>query len=327
MSYETNRRRLLALMVLASAGSVARRAEAQQRFPDNDARPEGVPADVTERVTRDVGSWRVISIANNSQAFIPEERTRIERDGVRKVLAHKDVLVGGAGRIMLEYWSMNQAYSGTLTISTTSNNLSASSAEIFVDGKSVKTVRFEQQAALDLTELFGPNLAGLPAAATISATMEIEGTLYTVYEVELNGTADAMKQMALIPDYNWNVRGLGRPAPLEESNSKPAQCFLTTACCASVGLPDDCFELAALRRYRDTVMIRTPAGRREIEHYYEVAPRILAEMRRRGEEPRLLGLYFGTIIPCALAARLGLVALPHRLYARMMRTLAARYAS
>ena len=38
-------------------------------------------------------------------------------------------------------------------------------------------------------------------------------------------------------------------------------CFITSACCEVLGLDEDCFELRALRRYRDRVLASRPGGR------------------------------------------------------------------
>src|SRR3954470_9525489 len=46
------------------------------------------------------------------------------------------------------------------------------------------------------------------------------------------------------------------------------ECFITTACCELLGLPDNCFELRLLRRYRDRVLARLPGGREKIALYY-----------------------------------------------------------
>ncbi len=49
-------------------------------------------------------------------------------------------------------------------------------------------------------------------------------------------------------------------------------CFLTTATCGAFGLPEDCFELRALRRFRDRYMTRKPPGRAGIADYCAKAP-------------------------------------------------------
>ena len=64
----------------------------------------------------------------------------------------------------------------------------------------------------------------------------------------------------------------------------PEGCFITTACCQTLGLDDDCFELRTLRRYRDRVLALRPGGAGDIAAYYELAPQILARLPH--EDPR-----------------------------------------
>ena len=72
-----------------------------------------------------------------------------------------------------------------------------------------------------------------------------------------------------------------------------------------LGLDDDCFELAALRRYRDHVLATRPGGEADIARYYELAPLILARLPEQTRTARLLLLYARFILPAALAAHLG----------------------
>jgi hypothetical protein len=95
-------------------------------------------------------------------------------------------------------------------------------------------------------------------------------------------------------------------------------CFITTATCEVVGLDDDCFELAALRRYRDQVLAKRPGGLADIARYYELAPLILARLPKSTGRARLLPLYARFILPAALAAQFGFNALAYRLYRRMV---------
>jgi hypothetical protein len=98
----------------------------------------------------------------------------------------------------------------------------------------------------------------------------------------------------------------------------PEGCFITSACCETLGLGDDCFELRALRRYRDEVLAKCPDGPAAIVRYYELAPLILGQLPDATRARRLLSIYARYILPSALAASLGLNALAYRLYARMM---------
>lgn len=103
-------------------------------------------------------------------------------------------------------------------------------------------------------------------------------------------------------------------------------CFLTEACCAEVGLADDCFELAALRRYRDRVLARRPGGAAEIGLYYALAPVLLRALGHEQRKRDLLRLYFTHILPCAVLAACGLNGAAHRRYVSMMVCLCERLA-
>jgi hypothetical protein len=104
----------------------------------------------------------------------------------------------------------------------------------------------------------------------------------------------------------------------EDTCTPPEGCFITSACCEVLGLTDDCFELATLRRYRDRLLAATPAGRAEIARYYELAPALLASLPPDRRGPLLLSVYGRFILPSAIAAKLGLNGLAYHLYERMI---------
>jgi hypothetical protein len=111
----------------------------------------------------------------------------------------------------------------------------------------------------------------------------------------------------------------------EEKCTPPEGCFITTACCETLGLDEDCFELRALRRYRDHVLARRPGGTDDIALYYALAPQILARIPRETRDMRLRSVYARYILPSALAARLGLDRLAYRIYRRMLNELATEW--
>lgn len=113
---------------------------------------------------------------------------------------------------------------------------------------------------------------------------------------------------------------------LYKSQTCEKNCFLTTACVGLIGLPDDCFELTALRRFRDDALAHMAGGAGDIGLYYWHAPEIVARIagsRNAGAE--LARLYARYILPSAIASRLGFQRLTRRIYSGMMRELAARY--
>jgi hypothetical protein len=102
----------------------------------------------------------------------------------------------------------------------------------------------------------------------------------------------------------------------------PYLCFLTTACCDAVGLPDDCWELTQARRFRDGWLAVQPGGRSVIDEYYAIAPRIVAAMNRLPDaRQRWLRLYRANVLPFVLLARLGLNRLAYHRYRRMVASL------
>jgi len=109
----------------------------------------------------------------------------------------------------------------------------------------------------------------------------------------------------------------------EQKCEPPEGCFITTACCETLGLADDCFELRTLRRYRDEVLAKRPAGVEQIAAYYRLAPLILARLPQEARERRLRSVYVRYILPAALAAKCGLNTLAYRLYVRMLDELLA----
>ena len=96
-------------------------------------------------------------------------------------------------------------------------------------------------------------------------------------------------------------------------------CFLTSACCTVLGLGDDCWELATLRRFRDGYMQGFAQGRADVARYYAEAPAIAqALVSSAAGRRRLLRLYWRTIVPAVLLARLGCNRAAHAIYRRMM---------
>ena len=57
-----------------------------------------------------------------------------------------------------------------------------------------------------------------------------------------------------------------------------ACCYLTTAVVRHFGLPDDCYYLSVLRRFRDDYILNSgdPDRISELKRYYEIAPRVVA---------------------------------------------------
>jgi hypothetical protein len=65
------------------------------------------------------------------------------------------------------------------------------------------------------------------------------------------------------------------------SRIKPSKfCYLTTACTAAKGLPDDCEELTLLRHFRDSYLLNKPNGEQLVELYYRYSPEIVEKIEQ-----------------------------------------------
>lgn len=83
-------------------------------------------------------------------------------------------------------------------------------------------------------------------------------------------------------------------------------CFITTAVCETLNLPDDCAALQTLRKYRDRYM-RTSLDRAAlVREYYATAPAIAARIKAKPNAREIgLRLYETFIIPALLAIKRG----------------------
>lgn len=158
-----------------------------------------------------------------------------------------------------------------------------------------------------------------------SATIEIVVKLGDKEECHLKLDCESLRKAL-----DWAAQRQTELAQIsadQKCTSPEGGCFITTACCETLGLYDDCFELAVLRRYRDQVLAKRPGGKADIARYYELAPLILARIPERTRRARLLLLYARFILPASLAAHLGLNALAYRLYRQMLEGLARDFAT
>ncbi|HEU0017058.1 MAG TPA: CFI-box-CTERM domain-containing protein [Methyloceanibacter sp.] len=159
------------------------------------------------------------------------------------------------------------------------------------------------------------------AAKSVEMTVKLDDTMACSFSLDCEDLRKAL---------DWAVEKKEALAKsLEDDKCTPPAkgCFLTTACCEVLGLPDDCFELRTLRRYRDETLAAMPGGNAAVAAYYRVAPSILDRLPRQDRVTRLLSVYARFILPSAVAARLGLNRLAYRLYTRMMQELIRDFAS
>lgn len=90
-----------------------------------------------------------------------------------------------------------------------------------------------------------------------------------------------------------------RDCPIYKHESSSGGCYLTSACTAARGLPDDCHELQTLRRFRDEWLKHQPDGILLIARYYEIAPKIVEVIDSRVDRLDVYdGIYQELVLPC-----------------------------
>lgn len=76
-------------------------------------------------------------------------------------------------------------------------------------------------------------------------------------------------------------------------------CYFTSACVEAKGLPDDCHELTALRKFRDGYVANSEHGAEDIAHYYAVAPKVVDRINKRNDAKSIWEkVYTSMILPC-----------------------------
>lgn len=65
-------------------------------------------------------------------------------------------------------------------------------------------------------------------------------------------------------------------------SSPKSMCYLTTACTDAMQLPDNCYELQTLRKFRDEYVATKPNGKLLIGEYYKTAPKIISAINSTG---------------------------------------------
>ncbi len=84
------------------------------------------------------------------------------------------------------------------------------------------------------------------------------------------------------------------------------RCYLTTATCQTMGLPDHCEALNTLRGFRDDILMQTPQGCRDVDQYYQVAPRIVEAIDQHPDAASIYqAIYHQTVRPSVEAIKRG----------------------
>lgn len=99
--------------------------------------------------------------------------------------------------------------------------------------------------------------------------------------------------------YCWGYHYRDCPRYIAKNGGSSDGCFLTSACVEAKGLPDDCYELVTLRKFRDEYLAKQECGKCEIAHYYHVAPAIVERIKERENTTSIFEkIYSDLVAPC-----------------------------
>ena len=102
-------------------------------------------------------------------------------------------------------------------------------------------------------------------------------------------------------------------------------CFLTTACVDYFSLPDNGYELNTLRNYRDTYLCSSKGGKKIIEEYYKVSPKIVALINQDKQKNSIYEyIYTQVKIACSAIENHKLL-FAKKTYTNMVKTLMNKY--
>lgn len=79
------------------------------------------------------------------------------------------------------------------------------------------------------------------------------------------------------------------------NNEEESDCFITTSCVKYFGLPDNCYELQTLRKFRDTYLLKSAKGQGLVLHYYLIAPALVKQMEQVKQRQFLFNNIFSQI--------------------------------
>lgn len=88
-----------------------------------------------------------------------------------------------------------------------------------------------------------------------------------------------------------------------EDANQSGGCFLTSACCQYKGLSDNCYELTALREFRNNYLMNSDSGTTLVNEYYSIAPELVEKINRREDQDDIYEAIYTTV--CRVVDMLG----------------------
>lgn len=163
------------------------------------------------------------------------------------------------------------------------------------------TVQAFTNNALNFSANNSNNAQGFMQGVLNSAQSNVNSTADRAYSYQ----SQALTSMQQLGNRQLDVLQYG----IKRATKSGGFCFITTAVCEHMGLPDDCSELQTLRNFRDTYMTKgvgAKARAKLVKEYYEVAPGIVDGLNKLPENERahvyhVLRYNFLTVCMCQIS--------------------------
>ena len=145
------------------------------------------------------------------------------------------------------------------------------------------------------------------------------------------GRMDACEEIVDCMIERWNDHDLELKISKSEFEQiqggfKSRLCYITTAVCASLGKPDDCYELNLMRRYRDEYLVNQKGGEEIVAEYYDIAPTIVNRINRmENSEDVYADIWSRYLHPCVSMIESDNLEAGRKIYTDMVYSLRRKY--
>lgn len=169
-----------------------------------------------------------------------------------------------------------------------------------------------REAAADCLAVKAEEMLAAAKNRTKRETMQLNLNLYMVsyflpaivaYQRQCGGREEDMKKLTTAICDRWAVSFKNHIQVSDyesiKSGFKQKLCFVTTAVCQGMQKPQDCREIALMKRYRDEYLLRQEDGEAVVHEYYDIAPTIVKRIAKEASpEEKYLYLWNHYIKKC-----------------------------
>jgi len=114
--------------------------------------------------------------------------------------------------------------------------------------------------------------------------------------------------------------------PPSQYKEEQSGCYITTATCNSLQKDDNCYELEKFRWFRDNWLIDQVDGKKLIEQYYNIAPKIVENINLQKDKQHIFaGIWSYYLKPCLISIELENFEASKGIYLKMVNMLQIRF--